>query len=215
MSNTDKLNSIKVLLDEKNTNLVKLQVKYELLCEEIKTDLKTISDNNLLLLLNTKVKLLFADASAEAKATVITKLENTVTAALNAVYGPGHKFIIQLEERRNQYEADFYIEDQNTLIQLKKPFVGKGGGKVTIAAMALQLAIIEYAGITGPVLLDEITKFVDLEAVNNVAKLLKDYSTTNSRQVINVTHHEAVAEQADVTVSVKKNSKGVAEIRLI
>ena len=161
-------------------------------------------------LLNEKVKLILTAALNRAHSNIITRLEQIVTSALNTVYGSGHKFHINLVERRNQREVDFYIEDKAVNIQLKKPFVGKGGGKVTIAAFALQLAVIEFAGVQGPIFLDEITKYVDSEAVERVAKLISDYSINMGKQLINITHHEAVVQVADVSFIINKNSKGIA-----
>lgn len=167
---------------------------------------------NTSMLLNEKVNMLLQAVVEQAQLKVMEQIEHIVTSALNTVYGPGHKFKMVLEQRRNQHEVDFFIDDGNTCIQLKKPFVGKGGGKVTIAALALQLAILESAGLTGPIFLDEITKFVDMDAVNNVAILLKEYALSSGRQVVNITHHEAVAAQADIKISVEKNRQGVAKI---
>lgn len=182
----------------------------------IKLDLVSIQKNfiaiNKLMTLNEQVKMLLQAVIEYSQQAVVKRLEQIVTSALNTVYGPGHSFIIKLEISRNQQEASFFIDDGNTCIQLKKPFIGKGGGKVTIAAFALQLAVIESSNITGPLFLDEITKYVDSEAVNNVAILLREYSRSSGRQVINITHHEAVARLADVKIRVNKNANGVAEV---
>jgi DNA repair ATPase RecN len=176
---------------------------------------KQMLQNNKQLLLNRKTVLFLTAVSEETKKNVISSLESIVSMALNCVYGDGHKFEIVLENRRNQVEADFFIDDSNTRIQLKKPFVGKGGGKVTIAAFALQLAIIEYSNITGPLFLDEITRYVDKQAVGNVALFLKEYSLSNERQVINITHHEEVAETADIKYGISKDKNGAAIVRRI
>jgi len=166
------------------------------------------------LILNRKASLLLNKTSEETKKSIIGSLEAIVSSALNIVYGEGHRFKIVMETRRNQPEVDYYIDDGNTEIQLKKPFIGKGGGKITVAAFALQLAVVEYADITGPLFLDEVTRYVDSEAVKRVALLIRDYAESNNRQIINITHHDEVAENSDIKIRVSKDKDGKAIIKI-
>lgn len=163
----------------------------------------------------TRVKLFIFKVAEEAKNRLIKHIEDVVTTALCDIYGPGHKFIIELVERRNQHEVDFFIDDGNVVIPLKKPFVGKGGGKVTVTALALQIAVLEFAGNKGPLFLDEVTKCVDSEAVMNVANFLLDYSKSSGRQLVNITHHVEMAETADKAIVVEKDINGVARCRVV
>lgn len=209
----DRFSKIDAIIKDKSSKLSELTGSLKGLEATKDSHKKTILNNTTQMLLNKKVVLLLTAVSEATKKSVISNLQNVVSAALNCVYGEGHRFIIVLENRRNQVEADFFIEDGNTCIQLKRPFVGKGGGKVTIAAFALQMAVIEYAEVKGPLFLDEVTRYVDRQAVSKVALLLKEYSLNNGRQVINITHHEEVAETADIKYAISKNKKGEAVVR--
>lgn len=207
-----KLADVKSRLDKVERTLIKHRANLETEQQKLIKACTSLKDNSEEQVLNNKVNMLLRAVSEETKKSVISHLEDIVSAALNSIYGEGHRFIIRLTERRNQHEVDYFIFDGNTEIQLKRPFVGKGGGKVTIAATALQLAIIEYAEVRGPLCLDEITKHADLDAVEKTAAFLSEYARVNGRQVINITHHQAVTKAADVRIKVVKDSKGIANV---
>ena len=60
-------------------------------------------------------------------------------------------------------------------------------------------------------LLDEPGKMISKEYLPNVAEFLKQYATKTGRQIILVTHHEALADVADVGYVVKQEN-GVSEV---
>lgn len=203
-------------VDKKLKLLDKTITKKEYELSELRKTTDYVTDRlrvlNDLRRLNSNILQLLRTVSAKAKESVIFHLEKIVTAALCFIYGGGHEFSIELIERRNRHEVNYYIYDGNIKVQLKKPFVGRGGGKVTLAATALQLAIVEYMEVGGILLLDEITKYADIDAVENVAAFLKDYAKANNRQIVNITHHEAVKEAAGTLINIVKDNKGVANV---
>jgi len=177
-------------------------------------DLQELLDSlNRTELVQAKAKALVNTVLVESRKRVVSSIEKVVSSALNEVYGEGHRFEIDVVYRRGQPEVDYYIVDGNTRIQLKKPFIGKGGGKVTVAAFALQLAVIQYAGVSGTLFLDEITRYVDADAVIAVANLMKNYTEKTGRQIVNVTHHDSVSEASDITYKVSKKPSGVAVVK--
>lgn len=176
--------------------------------EDLKVKLATnkqfLKDNDIL-------QILLKHTSEYAKTTVKQNIENIVSSALNVIYGGNHTFSITVEDRRNQHEVDYWLDDGFTKVQLKKPFAGKGGGKITVVALALQLAIIEQLSVEGPIFLDEVGKMIDSTAILNLGFFLKEYAQKFNRQVILVTHHSELADMADNTLCVTKKN-GLATV---
>jgi DNA repair exonuclease SbcCD ATPase subunit len=61
------------------------------------------------------------------------------------------------------------------------------------------------------VLFDEPGKMISKEYLPNVAEFLKQYAKKTGRQIILVTHHEALADVADVGYKVTQEN-GVSEV---
>jgi len=210
-----RLHTLEESLAKVNDKLVTTETKKASIQEDILSLSRKVEEGELTKKLNMQVLQLLRTVSSSAKENVIKYLEKIVTSALCFIYGHGHKFIMELDDKDGKAvkaKLNYYIYDGNIKVKLKKPFVGKGGGKVTLVAVALQLAIVEYMDIDGVLLLDEITKHADVEAVENMAAFLKEYSLANDRQIVNITHHEAVKNAAGTLLSVTKDSSGIANV---
>lgn len=178
--------------------------------KRLKDAQETIDEITAKAILSKRTQEFLSTLSVESKKAVKESIERMVSSGLCYIYGEGHSFELDITHRRNQNEIDFFINDGNQRIQLVKPFAGKGGGKISVAAMLLQIAVLEFVNVSGALFLDEATKYADTEAVKKTAEFLKKYST--KRQVINITHHSSMNEVADTKVVVSKNPKGVAEV---
>lgn len=178
---------------------------------EVKKEELNVKRKEQEIITNLKVQSLLRSVSEYAKMQVKTRIEEIVSNALNVVYGGAHKFSLIIEERRNQHEVDYYLDDGFTNVKIEKPFIGKGGGKISIISLALQLAICELSEVEGPICLDEISKMLDEEARINLAYFLKEYSKTFNRQIILITHHKELANIANIAVKVEKTN-GFAKV---
>lgn len=177
-------------------------------------ELKAVENNVVISTKNvsnfSSAKLLLTEVNHEMKESIKNGIEHLVSYALNYIYYPGHKFEIVFETRRNQQEVDFYVTDSCT-VQLKKPFVGKGGGKVMIIALVLQLAVIEQFNLTSTVFLDEIGKMIDMTVIDRVAEFLAFYSEKFGKQLIYITHHADLENVANNIIKVYK-ADGKSEV---
>lgn len=156
------------------------------------------------------VQILLQKTSDYARQQAKTRIEDIVSEALNVVYGGRHRFIIDLVVRSNRPEADYYLSDNGVTTQLKPPDYGRGGGKIDVITLALRLAITEILQIPGPLFLDEVGKHIDkvedgdTTALENLAYFLQEYSRQFNRQIILITHHDALASIGDVSLRVVK-----------
>jgi DNA repair exonuclease SbcCD ATPase subunit len=202
-----KLNDINDLIKTKEVEKALFKKQHEKVENELE-------EHKMQLLENELIQLIYKEASTKAKLAVKSSIEDIVSKALNIVFGGNHRFIIEMVERRNQMELDFYIDDGYVRIHLKKPFAGKGGSKVSLASIAIKLALVVQTNTTGLLCLDEITKMVDNESRPNVVYFIKEFSENFNKQVIFITQDHELAEVADNVLFIDKlNGKAVVSRR--
>lgn len=160
------------------------------------------------------VQTLFARMSEFARAQIKTRIEAVVTAALQAVFPEqGLSFRVVLGTVSGQPAANWEVVSMYGAEEVAdSPEESQGGGISDVVSTALRLAVLELLGLPGPVLLDEIGKHVDSAHSPHLAAFLKAYAEKTGRQVILVTHNDALAEAADRTYRVLKNAEGRSEV---
>ncbi len=164
-----------------------------------------------------QVQALFAKVSEFAREQLKTRIEETVTAALLAVFGEGLTFRINMRTSNGQPAADWQVVSQYGDLEVAaSPEDARGGGITDIVSLALRLAMLELVKPKpgGPVILDEPAKMVSAEYAGNLAYFLKQYAARTGRQVIMVTHNTALAEVADKSYLVTQKD-GVSEAKAL
>lgn len=160
------------------------------------------------------VQMLLDETSAYAREQAKGQIENTVSDALNVVFGGSHRFIIQLETRSSRPEVDYFLDDGETITQLKKPDYDNAGGYIDVITLGLKLAVSELEGAPGPFFMDEVGKHVSADYSENLAYFLKEYAKTFDRQIILITHNKQLAAAADLGLYVSKVN-GVSQVKQI
>lgn len=180
-----------------------------------------------------QVQLLLSKASEFAREQLVARLETTVTAALQAVFERDDiRFEIELRQLGGAPAANWLVTSMygsaekssdetksgksgKPLEVTTEPESARGGGYVDIVSLALRLALLELSRPRpeGPILLDEPAKMVSAEFLPNLAEFLKSYAAKTGRQIIAVTHHETLAEVADVGYRVGQDGRtGISEV---
>lgn len=166
----------------------------------------------------TLVQVLFAKASEFARAQLVTKLEQTVTAALQAVFGDDSmEFKVDLRTVGGVPSASWtVVSSYGETIVAANPEDAKGGGVSDTVSLALRLALLELARPKpeGPIILDEPAKMLDRERLPNLAEFLKRFAATTGRSIIMVTHADPLAEAADVSYRVSQTDGRSEVVRL-
>jgi len=161
-----------------------------------------------------QVRLLLAETSEAARAQIKVHVEQTVTAALQAVFGREMRFEVLLRDVGGQTAADWRVVDSMEGEEVAgDPEDARGGGVSDVVSLALRLAVLELARPRpgGPILLDEVGKHVSAEHREALAEFLKAYARRTGRQIILVTHHEELAAVADVAYRVERRD-GISEV---
>jgi DNA repair ATPase RecN len=150
------------------------------------------------------VQILLQQTSEYARQQAKKQVEDIVTSALKVVFGKDYQFIVNIEVKANQPVAEYWLESEGVITQLKPPDYDRGGGVADVVSLALRLAVGELSGTRGPIFLDEVGKHVSQEYAPNVAFFLKEYNEQFGRQIILITHNTNLAEIGDVSLAVNQ-----------
>lgn len=154
------------------------------------------------------VQILLQMTSDFARRQAKKRIEEIVTSALSVVFGKDYSFSIEINVKGNQPVAEYFLQSENVVTQLKPPDYDRGGGVADVVSLALKLAVAELSGVRGPLFLDEVGKHVSQEYAPNVAYFLKEYSEKFNRQIVLITHNQHLAEIGDISIGVtQKNGK--------
>lgn len=175
--------------------------------EQAKTDIVTWE----------QVQVLFTKVGEYAREQLKSRIEETVTAALLAVFGDGFEFRINMRQLGGQPAAEWQVISRYGDTEVAaSPEESRGGGIVDICSLALRLAMLELVRprAEGPVILDEPAKMVSAEYAENLAGFLKQYAARTGRQILMVTHNSTLAEVADKSYLVTQKD-GESEVKLL
>ncbi len=160
------------------------------------------------------VQILLQMTSEYARQQAKQRIEEIVTSALSVVFGTDYNFTIEITTRANQPVAEYYLESEGIVTQLRPPDYDRGGGVADVVSLALKLAVAELSGVKGTLMLDEVGKHVSQEYAPNVAYFLKQYSENFNKQILLITHNAALAEVADHSLGVTQ-VKGRSKVEVI
>ena len=209
------INTIEIGLSTLRSKYNQAQGRLELLKEDLaaaEKDLQSAQDD---IAIWNQVQALFGKASEFARQQLKLRIEETVTAALQAVFEREDiRFEVHMRQLGGQPAAEWAVVSQYGDVSVSgDPQDSRGGGVSDIVSLALRLALLELARPKplGPVLLDEVGKHVSAGYAPNVAAFLKQYAQRTGRQVLLITHQQALAEVADVSYRVDQQD-GISEV---
>lgn len=161
--------------------------------------------------LNEQVRYLLQKISEQARESARKTLEDTVTSALQYIFGSDYRFVIEIEQKGGRTEAEFYVESPapgapGEFMRLS-PEDSRGGGIVDIVGLALRLAVMRIHSdpkVADVLIMDEPGKHVSLNYSHLLADFLKWASSYFHMQVIMVTHNEDLAAVADQSFLVQQ-----------
>ncbi len=168
-----------------------------------------------------QVQVLFTKTSEFSREQLKARIEETVTAALLAIFGEGYEFKINMRQIGGQPAAEWQVISQYGDAEVAaNPEDARGGGIVDVVSLALRLSLLELARpkVRGPVIFDEPAKMVSAEYLSNMAEFLKQYAAKANRQIILVTHSGSLAEVADISYKVTQQggiSQAYSEVNRI
>jgi len=165
-----------------------------------------------------QVQMVFQVAAEKAREEARRYVEELVTHALQAVFGPDIALEVRVLERAGRPEAEFYVASSydGSPPVVNQPEDARGGGVVDVISLALRAALVEgsAAGLWGPLVFDEPGKHVSEEFSRPVAELLRNLAEDTGRQIIMVTHNAYLGEIGEYAYHVElKDGRSVVTRR--
>lgn len=165
-----------------------------------------------------QVARLYALAGEYARRESKETMERLVTNALSMVFQSDLAFEIEMEERGDRPEAEFYVTSTygGTQVIKNEPREARGGGVVDVISLALRIALMETIRprMGGPLILDEPGKHVSEEYTRQVADFLNAICQSFGRQIILVTHNQHLTDAGAVSYQVEiKNGESHVTLR--
>lgn len=210
----NKFEQLKTLLNTESSKLERVKGRYEEKNRILDETTNRFEENEKRIDIYKGINLLFEKASVIARRKIKDEIELLVTHGLRSVFEDlSIEFKVDFVSRRNQIEADFYLEWTEAGKRIKGNITDTyGGGIVDIISIILRLVVLELANIPGPLFLDEPGKMISEQFVPNFGKFLIELSKTFKRQIILITHNSVLAEYANKMFKVSLNEKGESVI---
>jgi DNA repair exonuclease SbcCD ATPase subunit len=160
----------------------------------------------------------FLQTLAEAaRKQIASGLEKVVTLCLQAVFGEGLSFEVDIITSRNTTAVEFYVVNTEGDQTVRfTPEESMGGGVVDTVAIGLRYGLLKILNPPpiGPIGLDEPAKMVSGNLVKNIATLVQELNLMFGKQCIIVTHHEALMGIMDNSIYVVKE-RGISKIVML
>lgn len=165
-----------------------------------------------------QVQVLLSKVSEYARKQLKQQIESVVSAGLQAILQEDTiRFVIEVTTSNGKPSTEWkVVTTRGDVPIIANPEDAKGGGIVDIVSLCLRAALLELSRPKpgGPLLADEPGKMISAEYLPNVAEFLKQYLKRTGRQGILITHHEPLAEVADVSYRVNQVA-GISEVERI
>ena len=126
-------------------------------------------------------------------------LEQVVNTGLAYTYPEKNlNFKLEFAEKNNRVVPEFFLNE----LLLKPPFVGDGGGIISVISLLLYVTFVKLQN-SKIVLLDEVDAMVDIEASIKLFEFLHEFSIKNSIAILCITHKNLPYSYIELTEKLK------------
>jgi DNA repair exonuclease SbcCD ATPase subunit len=172
-------------------------IQVKLATEALQNNRITIAKEKSIIKNLQKAKAIIIQVGEQTQHEVKKYIEETVTLALQSVYGNDYEFVIEFSyDKREQFEVSFYIRYLKILLEPRKDTCG--GGIIDVCSFALRLICLtlEKKNIASVLILDEPFKNVSSNYLPAVGQMVVDICELLNLQIIMVTHIDGFIETA-------------------
>lgn len=183
-------------------------IQYKLSLEAIKQNkIAIIKEKNYNKLLQ-QSKALILDTGEKTQTKIKNYIEETVTLALQSVFGEQYTFSIEFDyEKRDQFEVNFFILKKispEVTLKLEPRKNQCAGGHKDVCSFALRLVCLtlEQPEVIYILILDEPFKNISAKFLPAVGQMVVDISQLLNLQIIMVTHINSFIESANNVIHI-------------
>lgn len=150
-----------------------------------------------------EVQQLFQSAVSLMYANLSTKLGDIITEGLTLVFPDSqYKFVVEFVERRNNVEADIYLEDSGG--NRYDPLNDVGGGIVDFVGLMLRITYIILSQYDNFLAADEPLKFIDKGRIPEAAAFIRKICEDFKFQLLMVSHIPELVEASEAVYKIEK-----------
>ena len=209
------IETLKSVLKSRQKRLQSKQAENELLLKQVKEQ----EDKCEVAVKNTQITndaLEFLEGIANSRREQMKgKIESVLTEALQLVYGSDRR--IELTYSVKNFRSDLAIEIIKDTVngEVRRVLDGSGAGLGVSDTISVPLRLLVMLGdnTTDKIcLLDECYKHVDIERVPVVTAFLKVLTERLGIQVLMLSHHESIRDEADACYEVMVDQNGMAQV---
>ncbi len=125
-------------------------------------------------------------------------IEDSVTFALQTVYGSAYHFVVQFKyDKRDQAEVKFFLSRNGKLYEPRKDTISGGATDVCAFSLRMVLYTLEDPDPSPVLILDEPFKNVSKGYIPFVSEMVKELANMLELQLIISTHTDEIIELAD------------------
>jgi DNA repair exonuclease SbcCD ATPase subunit len=125
-------------------------------------------------------------------------IEDSVTFALQTVYGSAYHFVVQFKyDKRDQAEVRFFLNKNGKLYEPRKDTISGGATDVCAFSLRMVLYTLEDPDPSPVLILDEPFKNVSKGYIPFVSEMVKELANMLELQLIISTHTDEIIELAD------------------
>ena len=151
-----------------------------------------------------EARVILQETAAQTQKNLRYHISSLVTMAIQAIFGEGLEFKMAIEQRRNQTEIDFFVEEFGNL---QEPLDSNGFGLVDIISLALRVSYWSLKKNRKTFILDEPFRNLSRDHSRAASKLLKTLCEKLGLQIIIVSHDTEITSYADKVFQVEKVGK--------
>lgn len=125
-------------------------------------------------------------------------IEDSVTFALQTVYGSAYHFVVQFKyDKRDQAEVKFFLSKNGKFYEPRKDTISGGATDVCAFSLRMVLYTLEDPDPSPVLILDEPFKNVSKGYIPFVSEMVKELANMLELQLIISTHTDEIIELAD------------------
>jgi DNA repair exonuclease SbcCD ATPase subunit len=205
------LSEIKSHLSSRRDDLLRKQAENDLLTRQIEELEEQALEATKALTVGQEALQFIEDVANARRSSIKERIEQVITEALQVIYGPAYSAVLIYSVKNNRSHLDIELVKDTKAGKVQRRMNGFGGGVSDTISTPLRLSVLLGSGQTAKVcVLDECYKHLDPDRIPFAASFVRQIAEQLGVQIIMLSHHEAMKEQAEVVYTIRdENGRSV------
>lgn len=186
------------MIDQMYITLVEAEAELSIALKAYSSNRISIAKEKRWIELEQMAKIAIIKVGEETQYEIKKYIEDSVTFALQTVYGSAYHFVVQFQhDKRDQSEVKFFLSKKGKLYEPRKDTISGGATDVCAFSLRMVLYTLEDPDPAPILILDEPFKNVSKGYLPLVSEMIKELSNMLELQLIISTHTDEIIELAD------------------